>query len=151
MIINIDERGPRPPLNSIFANQFKCITRVKFRVFVLEAATSGLHLTVMNVMQCNQGRIYHNMAQCQGPGALSDGETFFGLYLYLAERCCEKSQSARSPVQCKSGPCLVEGVTIYYNILNNNLPPSWQFLHDIITLKKISKGKCSLSKLLNLN
>ena len=31
---NIDKQGTRAPLNSIFANQLKCITREKLRVFV---------------------------------------------------------------------------------------------------------------------
>ena len=31
--------GARAPLSSIFANQFKCITRVKIRVFLLKVAT----------------------------------------------------------------------------------------------------------------
>ena len=34
----------------------------------------------------------------------SDGVTFFGLHLYLAERCCENLKSARRPAQCKFGP-----------------------------------------------
>ena len=39
------------------------------------------------------------------PGASrSDGETFFGLHLYLARRCCENLQRAKGPAQCKSGP-----------------------------------------------
>ena len=41
---NIDNRVPGP-LNLIFANQFKCITRVKLRVFVLKVAISRPHLT----------------------------------------------------------------------------------------------------------
>ena len=32
---NIDRRGPGP-LNLMFANQFKCITRVKLKVFILK-------------------------------------------------------------------------------------------------------------------
>ena len=42
---NIDNQGARAPLNSIFANQFKCITREKLRVFVLKFAIPGPHLT----------------------------------------------------------------------------------------------------------
>ena len=35
-------RWPRPgPINSIFANQLKCITRVKMRDFVPKVPTSG--------------------------------------------------------------------------------------------------------------
>ena len=40
------------------------------------------------------------MAEYQGPRALM--ERLF--LLYLAGRCCENLQSARSPAQCKSGP-----------------------------------------------
>ena len=36
-------------------------------------------------------------------------------------------------------------------ILNNNPPPSRQFSRDKMLLKKPSKGKCLLNKLLNLN
>ena len=39
-------RDPRPPLNSIFANQFECITRKKLRVSVLKVAITGPHLTL---------------------------------------------------------------------------------------------------------
>ena len=53
------------PLFSIFANQFKRITRVKLRVFVLKVATSGPHLTFLSTYCNNQERIYH-MAQCEG-------------------------------------------------------------------------------------
>ena len=31
-----------------------------------------------------------------------DGETFFGLQLYLAQRCSENLWSAKGPAQCKS-------------------------------------------------
>ena len=41
---NIDNQGPRALLNSIFANQFKCITWEKLRVFVLKFAISDPHL-----------------------------------------------------------------------------------------------------------
>ena len=62
---NIDDQGPRAPLNSIFANQFKCITREKLKVFVLKFAFSGPH-PIFLWTQCNSyGQIYHNMAQCQ--------------------------------------------------------------------------------------
>ena len=33
----------------------------------------------------------------------SKGETFFGLHLYLARRCCENLQSAKGLAQYKSG------------------------------------------------
>ena len=43
---NIDLGGPGP-LNLMFANQFKRITLVKFRVFILKVANSGSHLTFL--------------------------------------------------------------------------------------------------------
>ena len=52
-INNVDDQGgPAHPHNSIFSNQFKRITRVKSRVFVLKVATSGPHLNFfLSVMQ----------------------------------------------------------------------------------------------------
>ena len=35
------------PLNSIFANQLKCLTREKLRVFALKVAISGPYLTFL--------------------------------------------------------------------------------------------------------
>ena len=36
------------------------------------------------------------------PGApRSDNKTLFGLHLYLAERCCENTHSAKGLAQCK--------------------------------------------------
>ena len=43
---NIDPRGPGP-LNLMFANQFKRITRVKLKVFILKVVNSGLHVTFL--------------------------------------------------------------------------------------------------------
>ena len=43
---NIDPGCPCP-LNLIFANQFKRITGVKLRVFILKVANSGPHLTFL--------------------------------------------------------------------------------------------------------
>ena len=40
---NIDPGGPGP-LNLMFGNQFKRITRVKLRVFILKVANSGPHV-----------------------------------------------------------------------------------------------------------
>ena len=39
----MEEQGPQVPLNSIFASQFKRITREKMRVFVLKVAISDPH------------------------------------------------------------------------------------------------------------
>ena len=44
---NIDNQGARALLNSIFANQFKYITRVKLRVFALKLGSSGPHVTFL--------------------------------------------------------------------------------------------------------
>ena len=41
-----DPGGPGP-LTSIFANQFKRITRVKLRVFILKVVNYGHHLTFL--------------------------------------------------------------------------------------------------------
>ena len=39
--INIDDQVARAPANQTFANQFKYITRGKFKVFVVKVATKG--------------------------------------------------------------------------------------------------------------
>ena len=44
------------------------------------------------------------MAQYRLGASRLDEEIFFGLHLYLAERCCENLQSATGPAQCKSEP-----------------------------------------------
>ena len=93
------------------------------------------------------------MAQYQQGAPPSNGETFFGLRIDLAERCCENLQSAESPAQCKSRPgnSMVSrrnhllchfSVTIYIHLAG---------LYEKKYLKKISQEKCSLNKLLNLN
>ena len=43
---NIDDQEARAPQFNFF-NQFKCMARVKLRVFVLKVATSGPHLTFL--------------------------------------------------------------------------------------------------------
>ena len=43
------------------------------------------------------------MSQCQVPCAQM-ARHLFGLQLYLAEGCCENSQSTMDPMQSKSGP-----------------------------------------------
>ena len=60
----------------------------------------------------------------------SDSKFFFVLYLYLAERCCKNSQTARGLASYKSGPGIVWFVsaTIYCIIFNNNSPTPRQFL-----------------------
>ena len=45
--VNNGDQGPRVPLNSIFASQFKCITWEKLRVFVLKFVIPGSYLTFL--------------------------------------------------------------------------------------------------------
>ena len=78
--------------------------------------------------------------------------TFFGLYLYLAGRCCDNPQSAKVPAQCNS----VQGITWLLDVFNHQLYDFSITIHihlasfyEQITLKKISLEKCSLKKLLN--
>ena len=44
---NIDDQGTQAPSIQIFVNQLKCITREKFKIFVLKVTTSGLYLTFL--------------------------------------------------------------------------------------------------------
>ena len=84
-----------------WANQLKCITRVKLlRGFVLKVATSGPHLLFYerNAITRDGFTIWQS---ARAPR--SDGKTFFGLHLYLAGTCCKNPHIARGPVQCKSG------------------------------------------------
>ena len=70
------------------------------RGFVLKVAISGPDLPFYerNAITRAGFTIWYN---ARAPR--TDGKTFFGLHLYLAERCCKNSQSTRGPVQCKSG------------------------------------------------
>ena len=63
------------------------------------------------------------MTQYQLGAPRPNCKSFFGLHLYLAERCCENFQSARDPARCKSGPAItwLVGVTIYCTIFFYNL------------------------------
>ena len=119
-------RGLGAPSSFNFSNQFKHITRVKLRVFVLKAATSGPHQTFYerNATTSAVFAIWHS-ARAQR----SDSRTFFGLHLYLAGRCCKNPLSARGSAQCKPGPritCFVR-VTIYCTIFENDSTPPRQF------------------------
>ena len=113
----MEDQGPRVPLNSIFASQFKRITRKKWRVFVLNVAISDPHIAFLRTKCINQGRIDHNMAQYQ-LGASAQIVTFFSLPLHLAESSCKNPQSAGGPVRCKTGPEITRlvGVTIYCTV-----------------------------------
>ena len=44
--INIDDQVAQAPSNQTYANQLKCITLDKFRVFALKVATAGPHLII---------------------------------------------------------------------------------------------------------
>ena len=59
------------------------------------------------------------MAQYQLRALRSNLKTFYGLYLHLAEGCCENLQSARGPVRRKSDPAItwLVSVTIYCTIV----------------------------------
>ena len=46
------------------------------------------------------------MTQYQLGAPRSNPKTFFGLYLHLAERCCENLQSARGLARFKFGPAM---------------------------------------------
>ena len=86
---------------------------VKSRIFVRKLLSQALILTFYegNAITSAVFAIW-----LSGRARPSDGKTFFGLHLYLPEKCCKNSLSARGPVQCKSGPgitCLVS-VTIYF-------------------------------------
>ena len=61
-------QGDPGSLNSIFANQFKCGTLVKLRVFILKVVTLSPHLTFWWTYCNSQSKIYH-IAQCQGSRA----------------------------------------------------------------------------------
>ena len=78
------------------------------------------------------------MAQYQPRAQRSDGETFFGLHLYLAERCCKNLQNAKGPAHVNSAPTITwqVGLTSIVSFLNNNPPPPLRFLRDKILLKK---------------
>ena len=94
--------GPGP-FKLFFGNQFKCITRVKLRVFVIKFSTLGAHLTFfMNIMQKPGPDLPHDTV----PGARAQVvRHLFGLHLYLAGICCENPQSTIGGLtQCKSGP-----------------------------------------------
>ena len=69
----------------------------------------------MNVMQQPGPHLFYGTVP--GPPR-SDGETFLGLHLFLAGRCCENPQSAMCPAQIKSGSAItwLVGVTIYCTI-----------------------------------
>ena len=76
------------------------------------------------------------MAQCQGPHAQI--RLFFGLHLYLAEKCCKslKVPEAQLNVNPAREITWFVGVTIYGTFFNNNSPPPLQFLCNKILLIK---------------
>ena len=91
----------------------------------------------------------------------SDDKTFFGLHLHLAGRCCKIRQVPGAPrnVNPTQVSRLVgvtnirlEDATIYCTIFQQQFTSTSPVLKRKNTFeKKISEGKCSLIKLLNLN
>ena len=94
----------------------------------------------MNAMHY-QVPIYHNMTQYKLRASSWNRKAFFGLHLYLAERCCENLLSARGPARCKSGLAItwLVDVTIYCTIFqkqfSNSPPTSPVFTHKIFKKK----------------
>ena len=70
-------------------------------------------------------------------------KTFFGIHLYLAGKYCEypKVPGAQHNVNPARAITWLGGVTIYFTLFTNNLPPSRQFLCNKVLLKKISNSK----------
>ena len=57
---NDDKINVRAFSIQIFVHQFKRIIKEKFKVFVLEVATSGLHLNLMQLHgYCSNHLLYH--------------------------------------------------------------------------------------------
>ena len=68
---NFDDQGARAPTNSIFANQFKCMTRVKLRACVLKIATPGPHPGVKPEI-CNGGAVFGGLRRSLQPPETGD-------------------------------------------------------------------------------
>ena len=133
--------GPAYPLNLIFSNQFKRITRVKSRIFVRKLLFQALILTFYERNAITSAVFAKWLSARDRP---SDGKTFFGLHLYLAGRCSKNSLYCRK--QCKSSPgitCLAS-VTIY---CTNDSPR--QFLREKILLKK-KLGKMLIEQIIEI-
>ena len=78
------------------------------------------------------------------PGAQrSNGKTFFGLHLYLAEKYCKNFIVAGAQLNANParGITWFVGETIYCTFWNNNSPSPHQFLCNKILLRKISYSK----------
>ena len=83
------------------------------------------------------------MTQYQLVAPRSNRNIFFGLHLYLAERCCKNLQSARGLAQCKSGPAItwLVDVTIYCTIFQKQFsisPPTSPVLRAKYFKKKLA-------------
>ena len=77
-----------------------------------------------------------------------------GLHLYLGGRCNENPQSTRGPTQCKSGPSnnmLVSRSNYLLYQFSITISFNSPVFTQKNTFKKITRGKCSLNKLLSLN
>ena len=123
----------------MFANQFKRITRVILRVFILKVANSGPRVTIYERNE-EPGT---NLTDSTVPGAPRSDKTFFGLHLYLAGKYCKNPKVPG--VQLNVNPAWaitwLVGATIYCTFCKNNSPPPGQFLSNIIRLKKINYSK----------
>ena len=77
------------------------------------------------------------------PGVPRSGKTFLWSSPVFDRKILQKSQGARGPTQCKSGPAITwfVGLTMYFTFFNNNLPPPRLFLCNKVILKKISYSK----------
>ena len=74
---------------------------------------------------------------------------FFWSSPILAGRCYKNPQSARGPLQCKSGPKItwLVNVTIYCIFFNSNTSSPCQFLRTKY-FKKISSGKLLIEQII---
>ena len=88
-------------LNSSFANQFKCITQVKSRVFVLKVATSGPHLALLcsNAITKDRLTMWHSTL-----GPALKWYDFFWSWSIFGRKMLRNSLRAWDPAQCKFGP-----------------------------------------------
>ena len=121
----------------MFANQFKGLTQVKLRVFILKV--EGFYPKSKIKGFYPETDLTHGTV----PGAPRLDKTFFGLYLYLVGKYCENPKLPGPQLNVNPARAITwfEGVTIYCTFFKYNLPPPRQFLCNKILLKKISDSK----------
>ena len=115
---NIDDQGPRVLLNSIFVNQFKCITWKKLRVFVLKFAISGHHLTFLWTY-CNAiARASFIIIWCSARGSMLRWIDIFWYSPMLGRKSSENLKSTGGPRNINPGRAItwLVGITIYCTI-----------------------------------